>query len=191
MAANTCRQIPTPCIKPSQKSGGWYSCNQWAYFKRSWSKILQSSNIQKPEVSGLSALWCPLVVPTLIHCHHNWALHRWNIWPPLWLQRRASLCRSPAKQSRSQSFPRSTSCNRTNDGTTISDRKRVSCVKYKQWWELLIVLIVLSVCLPDEVKRLLFVKAEKSGPVPVQVVALALTFSISGPFPITTLKGEK
>lgn len=45
--------------------------------------------------------------------------------------------------------------------------------------------------LPDEVERLLFVKAEKSGPVPVQVVALTLTFSISRPFPVSTLKGGK
>lgn len=48
-----------------------------------------------------------------------------------------------------------------------------------------------AIWLPDEVKRLLFVKAEKSGPVTVQVVALALTFRVSCPFPVLTLKGGK
>lgn len=44
--------------------------------------------------------------------------------------------------------------------------------------------------LPDEVERLLFVKAEKSGPVLVQVVAFALALGVSGPFPVSTLKRE-
>lgn len=46
-------------------------------------------------------------------------------------------------------------------------------------------------CLPDEVERLLFVKAEKTGPVLVQVVALTLAFSIPCPFPVSTLKGKE
>lgn len=37
---------------------------------------------------------------------------------------------------------------------------------------------------------MLFVKAEKPGPVLVQVETLTLTFSISGLFPVSTLKGK-
>lgn len=125
-----------------------------------------------------SALWCPLVAQTLICCHHNWELHKWNIWGPWPLQRRASLCRSPAKQNRSQSFPHNTSCNKRE----IQNMELSYFTTCDKWQTV--------ACLPDEVQRLLFVKAEKSGPVLVQVVALALTFGISRLFPVSALKAN-
>ena len=40
---------------------------------------------------------------------------------------------------------------------------------------------------PDEVERLLFVEAEESGPMSVQVVSLTLTLRVPRPLPVSTL----